>query len=124
MTARGGDCYESAFHRLMEYERRGETAYLVHAEVSGQEELAGRRFGHAWVERVVEIGASATARFVMVEDHSNGREIELPRGFYYDVGCVVEEPGKWAKYTYREAARWATRTGHYGSWELDCEKEG
>ncbi len=111
-----GNCYESAYLRLME--NPGYT--LVHAEVTGSAGGAapGRRFGHAWLEREEKVPGGT---FLVVEDYSNGREIEIPAELYYHLGEIVKEPGKHYRYSLEEALRWANITENYGSWELEIE---
>ena len=50
----------------------------------------------------------------MVFDFSNGREIVLPKDFYYMVGSIIEDDT--TRYTVEEAEELATRNGHYGPW--------
>ena len=86
------------------------TAYVVHAEVSGQGGIAGLRYGHAWVEDDL-----------YVYDFSNGREIVFPKQLYYSMGNVITKAPKYYKYTFEEAVKKMIKTGHYGSWDLKTE---
>lgn len=85
--------------------------YIVHAEVRGQGHLEGIRYGHAWVEDDEN-----------VYDHSNGREIKLPKQIYYLIGDIkTDDPKKYRKYTFAEARKKMLDTGNYGSWDIETE---
>jgi len=87
--------------------------YIVHAEVKGQGKLEGIRYGHAWVEDDEN-----------VYDHSNGREIKLPKQIYYLLGDIkTDDPKKYRKYTFAEARKKMLDTGIYGSWDIETEYE-
>lgn len=116
---------------------------LVHGIPLGQGgDAKGQRYGHAWVEVEEEMtdydallesldderrerlkDQIADMKKLMrdpamrttVLDHSNGREIELPRMAYYGLGNI--EPEHTRYYTYEEMIRTAGRAGHYGPWE-------
>ncbi len=112
-----GNCYISAYHRLLSKPDR----LLVHAEVVGTGGAAvGIRFGHAWLEHktMVEVPGGF---FIVAEDYSNGLEVEMPAVLYYAIGSIVDESGRLHRYTVEEALLWAAKTGHYGSWELAVE---
>lgn len=89
--------------------------YIVHAEVKGQGQLEGIRYGHAWVEDDEN-----------VYDHSNGREIKLPKQIYYLLGDIkTDDPKKYRKYTFAEARKKMLDTGTYGCWDIETEyKDG
>ncbi len=120
-TNDGGDCYQVAWRKItsMDFEEAKDWR-LVHGEVIGTKPLAGKHFGHAWLEKTEDFNGH---KHVMVLDCANNRYTELPRDFYYDVGGIVDEPGKLFRYTAEEARRNGIQTGHYGSWELEIEKE-
>lgn len=116
----GGDCYQAAWRKITSMNsKEAENWRLVHGEVVGRNALAGKHFGHAWLEETIESNGFTT---VMVYDCSNNRDVELPRDFYYDMGNIVDESGKLFRYTADEARRNGVQIGHYGSWELDIEK--
>ena len=114
-----GNCYEAAGKYMMDQcltnNRCG--LILVHGEVGGQGPLAGVRYGHAWVED----GDN-------VIDKSNGRDIKMPKFFYYAVGQIQHEvfddkgyhPAKENvhRYTWEEARDKITTHGHWGPWDL------
>ena len=117
----GGDCYEAAWHKITNMDsEQAKDWMLVHGEVVGTRAIEGKRYGHAWLENTQDFGGH---KFVMVLDCANGRNVELPADYYYQVGGIVDEPGKLFRYTADEARRLGVRTGHYGSWELDIEKD-
>lgn len=117
----GGDCYQSSWRKITSMNfKEAKNWRLVHAEVIGTGGIKGKHFGHAWLEKTENFHGS---KQVMVFDCANNRNVELPRDFYYDIGGVIDEPGKLFRYTADEARRNGVRFGHYGSWELDIEKE-
>lgn len=116
---KGGNCYEMAgkmamgimfADKDMSYPDFKGTPYVVHAEVSGQGAISGLRYGHAWVEDDM-----------FIYDFSNGRKIVFPKELYYALGNVITKPPKYYKYTFNEARKKMSETGHYGSWELKTE---
>jgi ribosomal protein L37AE/L43A len=114
----GGDCYFVAGNIAMKRsfpkisakypisEFTG-TPYVIHAEVSGQGQLSGFRYGHAWVEDDL-----------YVYDLSNGREIVFPKQLYYAMGNVTTVSPQFYKYTFGEAVKKMVDSGHYGYWDL------
>lgn len=109
----GGDCYfiagKFALDRvkgIKDHKFIG-TPYVVHAEVAGQGSLTGIGYGHAWIEDDV-----------FVYDHSNGRQLMLPKELYYNAGKVNKVKPRYYKYTFEEAMKKMLETGHYGSWDL------
>ena len=100
-----GDCFEVAGRAMIDPKIPG--LKLVHAYVSGQDKLEGKRFPHAWNE----VGD-------VVFDNSNGRNIVLRKEQYYDIGKVVEKPGEYAVYNDIEAKTKMIRNKHYGPWDL------
>lgn len=116
--AKGGDCYKVAANLLIEnnYTKKIAfigTPYLVHAEVTGQGEIEGIKYGHAWVEDDV-----------FVYDYSNGRNLMIPKQLYYRVGEIKMAKGKYHKYTREQARKKMLKSGHYGCWDLDTKYEG
>jgi hypothetical protein len=103
---RGGDCYEAAGKYVMDHALFPGTdgsLILVHGEVTGQGDIAGIQYGHAWVEK----GGT-------VIDVSNGRNIKLPKAVYYAIGNI----GKTYKYTSEEMREKILESGHWGPWDL------
>jgi hypothetical protein len=84
--------------------------YVVHAEVRGQGDLMGVRFGHSWVE---------DDEFVY--DYSNGKDLKIPKFFYYYLGDIQKVEPKYYRYTFAEAKKKMLESGHFGSWELETE---
>ena len=116
----GGDCYQAAWRKITSMDSKEAKSWrLVHAEVVGTGGIKGKHFGHAWLEKTEDFRGF---KHVMVLDCANNRNVELPKNFYYDVGGVVDESGKLFRYTADEA-RIGVQSGHYGSWELDIEKD-
>ena len=80
-----GDCLPAAFNQAWRLHKAGKDVRLVHGYVSGQGELTGRRFSHAWVEEAV---AFEGYTFWLVHEHSNGHAWTLPREMYYRFGDI------------------------------------
>ena len=115
----GGDCYQASWRKITNMDSEEAKSWrLVHAEVVGQGAIKGKHFGHAWLEKTEDMHGH---KMTMVLDCANGRNTELPRDFYYDMGGIVDEPGKLFRYTADEARRNGVETGNYGSWELEIE---
>lgn len=96
-----GDCFKVAGQYLIEH--RGEGLVLVHGIVTGQGEIAGVRYVHAWIED----GDT-------VIDLSNGRDIRLPAPVYYKLGRV----GKTVRYSEHKACLKMVETETFGSWDI------
>lgn len=80
---------------------------LVHAMVTGQGNIKGIRYEHAWVE----IGD-------VVIDQSNGNNIIMRKEQYYKLGKVKEKPGEYASYDKQQALLMFTEHRTYGPWDL------
>lgn len=98
-----GDCYLAAARFLVSLGVDTD-ARLVHGEVTGQGDVAGIRYGHAWVE----INGS-------VIDPSNGRKLCVERERYYQLGKI--DPSEVRSYSCHELLRATANSGHYGPWE-------
>lgn len=107
-----GDCYESNARWIWINEDRSDIKQytLVHGVVVGQEgtEVENMEFGHCWIEK----GDT-------VFDHSNGRDISLPKVFYYAFGQIfdMEKKYKFYKYKIDEIVRFLYKTKNWGPWE-------
>jgi hypothetical protein len=91
-----GDCYVVAA-KLVAMEKVYPDYLVCHGEATGRHEIAGVRFGHAWIEG--ELGSMGPVVF----DFSNGGNHIVPR----------------ERYTAQEAIVLMLRTGHYGPWDED-----
>lgn len=103
LPSRSGNCYEQAARGLIEL---GDPWVLVHATVTGQGDIEGRAYGHAWLEND-EIG--------MVVDLSqpvDGLRL-LPKSLYRLIGEAREV----VTYTLNEAMVALVRHEHWGPWE-------
>lgn len=109
-----GDCYQTSGTIAMDGGIRGVEfvgkPYVVHAEVRGQGDLMGVRFGHSWVE---------DDEFVY--DYSNGKDLKIPKFFYYYLGDIQKVEPKYYRYTFAQAIKKMLESGHFGSWELETE---
>jgi hypothetical protein len=113
----GGDCYEAAAKFMLDGMLKSgkgpdasvmEGFIVVHAEVMGQGPLAGTPFGHGFV-------VDTTTDLVI--DQSNGRDLRLPRMFYYAMG-QIEDIGNYHEYTPEEVLENLRKYKHYGPWDL------
>jgi len=101
-----GDCFEVAGRAMMG--NSDPNLRLVHAFVTGQGRIRGRRFEHAWNE----IGDQ-------VIDNSNGRKITLPKLVYYAIGHVnTSNPDEYRVYDKKATLAHMVRNKHWGPWEL------
>ena len=105
-TASDGDCFEVAGKNMIH--PQDPNIMLVHAFVSGQGPLSGKRFEHAWNE----IGDE-------VIDNSNGRNIHMPKMLYYAIGNInPKDPNEYRSYNNKQALKYLVTTKHWGPWEL------
>ena len=103
---RNGDCFMAAGKYISDFAFQSqEKTFLVHGIVTGQGEIRGIRFLHAWVENNN-----------MVIDKSNGKDLHIPKDLYYALGNI--NPGEIVKYTYSEAIEKMLNNGHYGPWDI------
>jgi hypothetical protein len=105
MPSPTGDCFEAAAKLLLEV--GSDALKLVHGEVTGQGPIEGLRYGHAWVE---------AGDWVL--DHSNGKELCVPREVYYRVGEIADNRHE---YDLKTARHLMMETGHFGPWDLQTE---
>ena len=97
-----GDCYEAAGRYMMDH-RENEDLYLVHAMVTGQQETAGLRHGHAFV---FDGG--------IVYDYSNDKKLEIPAVIYFHVGQITSEEATF--YSHQDMAKMFLKHEHWGPW--------
>lgn len=102
-----GDCYVAAY-RTMESNAKNNLR-LVHGLASGQGNLKGIRYNHAWVESES-----------VVYDNSNGRRLELPKSVYYKLGKIKES--EVFRYTRSDMYKMASKFGTYGPWEKKLQQ--
>jgi hypothetical protein len=110
-----GDCFEAAVRVMSQLtHEEKKRARICHGVPMGQGEIEGVRFDHAWVEVETDMKKPDGSPFYLVYDHSNGRELVLPRDLYYEVGQMKEEDVK--RYTASDAIDKMNETGIYGPW--------
>ena len=105
-----GNCFEVAGHLALYPEKLSYngTPKVVHAEVTGQGNLKGIRFAHAFVEDDF-----------MVYDFSNSKNIVMLKNSYYELAQINEnDPNKIRKYSFKEARKKMLDLGHYGPWDI------
>lgn len=122
-----GDCFQAA----AQLQQANPTWTLCHGIVVGQEQIAGLRHWHAWCEREQVITLPPPEErppgfehlrdphLVMVVDHSNGKELEMPAALYYHVGQI--DPALVWKYDRTDACQELLRHEHWGPWVPDPE---
>ena len=105
---RNGDCFSAAGRYIMDMRFREPTGKctLVHGIVAGQGAINGIRFLHAWVENENT-----------VIDKSNGRDLSIPKDFYYVLGHINAD--ETVRYTCEEASNKMMESGHYGPWDIE-----
>lgn len=102
----GGDCFDAAFDFMDEHGHEHENLKLVHGIVSGQGELSGYRFTHAWCEDDEN-----------VYDYANGRTSKIMKMLYYGIGNINEYQGKY--YNYDEFRKMVEIHKNKGPWEVE-----
>lgn len=105
-----GDCYEAAGQYMMEhaiFSGKEKGLLLVHGEVTGQRDIEGLKYGHAWIEK----GG-------MVIDVANGRDFRVPKEVYYAIGRIGTNVHK---YTVAEFRKKVMEHQHWGPWDLKTE---
>ena len=108
-----GDCYEAAGQYMMmkcQFSGNCDNLTLVHGEVAGQGQLEGMTYGHAWV-----LDAAGN-----VIDKSNGRDLVLPKIFYYSIG-QIDNIGNVHEYAWDEVRKLILTNEHWGPWDLVTE---
>jgi predicted ABC-type ATPase len=112
----GGDCYQAAGNFVINQRMMPDNIkfvgepYIVHAQVTGQGSIDGLKYGHAWVEDDQ-----------LIYDYSNGRELVIPKEFYYALGKIKTIKPRYFKYTFEQARKKMLDSGHYGPWDLKTE---
>lgn len=96
-----GDCYQAASDYIIHHPNDGWT--LVHGDVTGQGAIEGQRYGHAWLEK----GDT-------VLDVSNGRNLEIPRAKYYELGQI--DSGSVVRYDRKQTLDKLLTYETYGPW--------
>lgn len=107
-----GDCFEAAGKYIIDHGLRllgsgpaeNPGLILVHGEV--MHSFQGFGYGHAWVED----GNT-------VIDKSNGRNIRMPKGEYYNLGGV-EVFNNMHRYTPEQTRKKILQYKHWGPWDL------
>jgi len=121
-----GDCYEAAGKYMMDNCMSGCNLVLVHGEVTGQGDITGIKYGHAWVEDDDT-----------VIDKSNGRDITMPKIVYYILGKIGQpDMSSWGnpnatspvmtsenthRYTWEQTRAKILDYEHWGPWDLETE---
>lgn len=98
-----GNCYEIALKKMMEFYTNGvKNIKLVHGVVTGQGNIEGIEYGHAWIE------LNGT-----VFDFSNNREIVMSKKKYYELGNIKITK----EYSYDDMLKQITKHETYGPWD-------
>lgn len=140
-----GDCFPAAGNLLsslvLKNPERVNDFRVVHGIPLGTGgDAEGKRFHHAWVEETVKRTDKEVAEmldrfpetmregakrqlgpilseYVIVHDHSNGRELRMPKEVYYAFG-QIEEPLV-QKYSFTDLSDEQSKTGHHGPYGTD-----
>ena len=140
-----GDCFPAAGNLLsslvLKNPERVNDFRVVHGIPLGTGgDAEGKRFHHAWVEETVKRTDKEVAEmldrfpetmregakrqlgpmlseYVIVHDHSNGRELRMPKEVYYAFG-QIEEPLV-QKYSFTDLSDEQSKTGHHGPYGAD-----
>ena len=101
-----GDCYQANGSQILNqnFVGKGKKLILVHGIALLQTD--GEPFGHCWLED----GSK-------VYDYSNGKNLEIPKKVYYQLGGIPVEGYKNYKYTFEEVRKKVVKTGHWGPWD-------
>ena len=98
-----GTCYQDAMNHMMRYGFRGKTDRLLcHGLVTGQGNIEGIVYNHAWIEK----GSKVIDETI---------PITIDKRVYYAMGNIHEKTV--FRYTYDEMARKVTDFKTYGPWE-------
>jgi len=117
--ATGGDCFDAAVKFVMDKPKEEQDSYqIVHGYPTGQGDIEGMRFIHAWVETAEEIDGFSIP---VVIDPSNGREVTMPKVMYYKLGKI--DPDEVVIYEPQEAFLNCVTYGHWGPWDLEHTQE-
>jgi len=111
----GGDCFPVAGRAILDADEQMENNgfKLVHALVSGEGDLNGRRFFHAF-NMLGDI----------VFDNSNGKNIMTRKEIYFSQGGIDPNlKGGFATYNKEEALINMAQNMHWGPWDLDNSLE-
>jgi hypothetical protein len=102
----GGDCFDAAFDFMIEHGHGHKNLKLVHGIVSGQGDLNGYRYTHAWCEDDEN-----------VYDYSNGKTHKIMKLLYYGIGNINEYQGKY--YDIHQVGEMMEKYGTKGPWEVE-----
>ena len=98
---KNGKCYEVALQYMMAH-AKDKSLRLCHGLPTGQGEIEGIVYNHAWVEKGNKVIDETIP-------------IELPKTLYYNLGRIRERDVY--RYTYEEMSHKVTEFHTYGPWE-------
>ena len=110
-----GDCFPVAGRFMLHLDDKMEKAgmRMVHAIVTGEGELEGRRFGHAF-NKLGDV----------IFDKSNGNDIMMRKERYFDQGGIdPKERGAYIEYDAEESLLKMASYHHWGPWDLNMSLE-
>ena len=99
-----GTCYVDAYKYISE----NRNLKLVHGLVTGQGDIEGIRYNHAWIEdgnTVIDASLKEQGRSTY----------KFPKDLYYAIGQI--NPKTTFRYTYKETVKKMYDTENYGPWE-------
>ena len=106
-----GDCFPVAGRFMLHLDDKMEKAgmKMVHAIVTGEGELEGRKFGHAF-NKLGDV----------IFDKSNGNDIMMRKERYFSQGGIdPKEKGTYVEYDKEQSIIKMARYKHWGPWDLD-----
>ena len=110
-----GDCFSVAGRFMLHLDDKMEKAgmKMVHAIVTGEGELEGRRFGHAF-----------NMFGDLVFDNSNGNKVMMRKEKYFDQGGIdPKDRGAYVEYDAEESLLQMAKYHHWGPWDLNMSLE-
>ena len=106
-----GDCFSVAGRFMLHLDDKMDKAgmKMVHAIVTGEGELEGRKFGHAF-NKLGDV----------IFDKSNGNDIMTRKENYFKQGGInPKEKGAYVEYDKEQSILKMARYHHWGPWDLD-----
>ena len=112
-----GNCFEANARHFLNSSRNDWR--LCHGIVMNQ--IDGLPMSHCWIEyQQVKYLGKHKVEIQWVIDMSNGQKHNIPLGQYYHLGRI--NPDEVAKYDFDQFGKMILEHGHYGPWEIACDR--